>query len=189
MKRPSFDDHPAALPMPQTLPPQTDTDAPEEAAPERAAAEPQPRTPAPDAGPRSERGRPTALKLAELCLKFRGRDTKVLDLTAVTPVFDYFVLTTGSSKRQMVALAEEADLVMKRSGAPKLGGEGDESGLWILRDYGDVVLHVLTDDSRDLYDLEGLWGDAEHVDWRAELGLPAEEAAVEDESPAASEEE
>ena len=166
--------------MPQTLPPPTQADPVDRAA---SAAEPSPREPAPDAGPRSERGRPTALTLAELCVKFRGRDTAVLDLTAVTPVFDYFVVTTGSSKRQMVALAEEADLVMKRSGAPKLGGEGDESGLWILRDYGDVVLHVLTDDARDLYDLEGLWGDAERVDWRAALGLPAEAPAADDAPP------
>ncbi|QDT16528.1 ribosome silencing factor [Alienimonas californiensis] len=177
--------------MPQTLPPHTDSEARKEAATKESvsSAEPQPREPAPDAGPRRERGRPTALTLAELCVKFRGRDTKVLDLTEVTPVFDYFVLTTGSSKRQMVALAEEADLVMKRAGAPKLGGEGDESGLWILRDYGDVVLHVLTDDARDLYDLEGLWGDAEQVDWRASLGLPAEEPADDDDAPSFAEEE
>ena len=156
--------------MPQTLPPPTELTAAPPASPGA-----EPREPAPQAAARSERGRPTALKLAELCVKFRGRETAVLDLSAVTPVFDYFVVTTGSSKRQMVALAEEADLVMKRSGAPKLGGEGDDGGLWILRDYGDVVLHVLTDESRDLYDLEGLWGDAEVVDWRSELGLPAEE--------------
>ncbi|NNJ24701.1 ribosome silencing factor [Alienimonas chondri] len=162
--------------MPSTLPPPpapSSSEADSTEADERSG-EPQPRDPAPDAGPRSERGRPTALKLAELCVKFRGRDTKVLDLTKVTPVFDYFVISTGSSKRQMVALAEETDLMMKKSGAPKLGGEGDEGGLWILRDYGDVVLHVLTDESRDLYDLEGLWGDAEQVDWRSALGLPPE---------------
>ncbi len=120
-------------------------------------------------------------------MKFRGRETAVLDLTPITPVFDYFVVTTGSSKRQMVALAEEADLVMKRAGAPKLGGEGDDGGLWILRDYGDVVLHVLTDDSRDLYDLEGLWGDAEQVDWRAVLGLPAEAPSDAEDAPPVAE--
>ena len=173
--------------MPQTFPPPTDAPASDEAVAEKAASsadagEAAPREAAPDAGPRSEKGRPVALTLAELCVKFRGRDTTVLDLTKVTPVFDYFVIATGSSKRQMVALAEEADLVMKRSGAPKIGGEGDDGGQWILRDYGDVVLHVLTDESRDLYDLEGLWGDAEVVDWRAALGLPAEAAATDDDA-------
>ncbi|MEM9703412.1 MAG: RsfS/YbeB/iojap family protein, partial [Planctomycetota bacterium] len=71
-----------------------------------------------------------------------------------------------------------ADLTMKKAGAPKLSSEGDEGGQWILRDYGDVVLHVLTDESRDLYDLEGLWGDAERVDWRSALSLPAETPAT-----------
>ena len=153
--------------MPQTLAPPAEPDA----------AEPAAREAAPDAAARSERGRPVALQIAGLCARFRGRDTAVLDLSKVTPVFDYFVVTTGTSRRQMVALAEEADVTMKRAGAPKLGGEGDEGGLWILRDYGDVVLHVLTEEARDLYDLEGLWGDAEVVDWRAALGLPAEDDA------------
>ena len=116
--------------------------------------------PAPDAAGRSGRGRPAALELARVCTEFRGRDVAVLDLSAVTPHFDYFVLATGTSRRQMVALAEEADVRMKRSGAKKLGGEGDEGGLWIVRDYGDAVLHVFTADARDTYDLEGLWGDA-----------------------------
>ena len=129
---------------------------------------------APDAAARSERGRPVALELAKICTEFRGRDVAVLDLSAVTPVFDYFVLATGSSRRQMVALAEEADVRMKRAGTRKLGGEGDGGGAWILRDYGDVVLHVFTEESRDLYDLDGLWGDAGRVDWRSALGLPNE---------------
>ena len=133
------------------------------------------RPPAPQAAERRERGREAALRLAGICAEFRGRDTAVLDLTAVTPVFDYFVLTTGTSRRQMVALAEEADVRMKHAGDRKRGGEGDESGTWILRDYGDVVLHVLTEESRDLYDLEGLWGDADRVDWRTPLGIPREE--------------
>ena len=131
----------------------------------------------PDAADRSERGRPTALELARICTEFRGRDVRVLDLSAVTPHFDYFVLATGTSRRQMVALAEEADVRMKRSGAKKLGGEGDDGGLWIVRDYGDAVLHVFTEDARDTYDLEGLWGDAARVDWRSALGLPPESDA------------
>ena len=171
--------------MPQTLPTPVllDPDAPGPDAPDTAAGVDPGRDPAPDAAGRSDRGRPTALQLAGLCAKFRGRDVAVLDLTTVTPVFDYFVIATGASKRQMVALAEEADVTMKRAGAPKLGGEGDEGGQWILRDYGDVVLHVLTDESRDLYDLEGLWGDAETVDWRAALGLPAEAGGGPDDAP------
>ena len=129
---------------------------------------------APDAAGRSGRGRSTALELARICTEFRGREIRVLDLTRITPHFDYFVLATGASRRQMVALAEEADVRMKRAGTKKLGGEGDDGGQWIVRDYGDAVLHVFTEDARDTYDLEGLWGDAARVDWRTALGLPPE---------------
>ena len=166
-----------AYPADPAPPPPPMTTAPAPAADPAAATESDaaPRS-APDAAGRSERGRPTALELAKICTEFRGRDVAVLDLSAVTPVFDYFVLATGSSRRQMVALAEESDARMKRAGTRKLGGEGDDGGAWILRDYGDVVLHVFTEEARDLYDLEGLWGDAVRVDWRAALGLPAEPA-------------
>ena len=148
--------------------------APAPTAERDAPAEPAARTDAPDAAGRSERGRTSALELARICTEFRGRQITMLDLTKVTPHFDFFVLATGASRRQMVALAEEADVRMKRSDARKLGGEGDEGGLWIVRDYGDAVLHVFTDEARDTYDLEGLWGDAVRVDWRGALGLPPE---------------
>ncbi|MEX0703317.1 MAG: ribosome silencing factor [Planctomycetales bacterium] len=102
----------------------------------------------------------------------RGRDTVVLDLTAITPIVDYFVISTGTSGRQMLAIADEADQALKARGQKRIGREGLEGGSWILLDYGDVVLHIFSEDSRAAYDLERLWADAERVDWRAELGLP-----------------
>ena len=159
--------------MPATAEPAADLSPAAESA-EAASAEGESVDAAPDAAGRSGRGRPAALELARICTEFRGRDVAVLDLTAITPHFDYFVLATGASRRQMVALAEEADVRMKRAGSKKLGGEGDDGGQWIVRDYGDAVLHVFTEEARDTYDLEGLWGDAERVDWRSALGLPPE---------------
>ena len=99
----------------------------------------------------------------------RGRETIVLDLTAVTPIVDFFVISTGTSKRQMHAIAEETDRVLKIEGSRRLGREGLDSGIWILQDYGDVVLHVFTAESRAMYDLEHLWADAVIVDWRSVL--------------------
>lgn len=98
---------------------------------------------------------------------YRGQNTVVLDLTAVTPIFDYFVVTTGSSPRQMRALADEVDRVLRQEGSARLGVEGYESSTWLLQDYGDVVLHVFAPESRGIYDLEHLWADAPRVDWRA----------------------
>jgi ribosome-associated protein len=97
----------------------------------------------------------------------RGRDTLVLDLTGVTPIVDYFVVTTGASGRQMRAIAEEADRVLRKLGSRPFGTEGDEGSSWILHDFGDIVLHVFSPEARKLYDLEHLWADAPQVDWKS----------------------
>jgi ribosome-associated protein len=93
----------------------------------------------------------------------------VLDLTAVTPIFDFFVLTTASSPRQMRAIAEEVKRVLTAEGSKPLGTEGADSSTWVLEDYGDIVLHVFTPAARSLYDLEHLWADAVRVDWQGYL--------------------
>lgn len=110
-----------------------------------------------------------ACRCARAAEDFRGKDTTVLDLTAVTPIADYFVVTTGTSGRQMRALAEEVDRVLREYGSRPFGVEGREDSHWILHDFGDIVLHVFSPEARKLYDLEHLWADAPRVDWKAEL--------------------
>ena len=109
-----------------------------------------------------------ASRVANVCEDYRGRETLVLDMTQLTPLFDYFVITTGNSRRQMHAIAETADDVMEDHGTQRLAREGFD-GPWICQDYGDVVLHVFMPEARDLYDLENLWGDAPRIDWKAVL--------------------
>ena len=108
---------------------------------------------------------------------YRGQNTVVLDLTGVTPIFDYFVLTTGNSPRQMRAIADEVHRVLRQEGSERLGVEGYETSSWILQDYGDVVLHVFTPETRGIYDLERLWADAPRVDWRALHGQAQPESS------------
>ena len=75
----------------------------------------------------------------------------------------------------MKALGEEVARVMKKRGQQRLGEEGtDGDGVWVLQDFGDVVLHVFAPEGRELYDLEGLWADAP----RLELELSQNPAAV-----------
>ncbi len=93
----------------------------------------------------------------------------MLDLTNVTAIFDFFVLTTVSSGRQMRALVDEVERVLTAEGSVPLGTEGTESNTWMLEDFGDVVLHVFTPEARVLYDLEHLWADGVPVDWQAYL--------------------
>lgn len=131
-----------------------------------------------------EKQRQLSLQEACLCAQvaedFRGSDTVVLDLTEVTPLVDYFVITTGSNPRQMRALAEEVCTVLKARGRRNRGIEGEGDNAWLLLDYGDIVLHVFDQQARELYDLERLWADAKRVNWRdylrsasANTGTPA----------------
>lgn len=112
--------------------------------------------------------RELATLVARLADEYRGQDTIVLDLRRITPICDYFVITTAQSNRQMHALAEEANRAVKAHGQRRLGVEGLESSTWVLEDFGDVVLHIFNADARRLYDLEHLWSDAPRVDWKSE---------------------
>jgi ribosome-associated protein len=109
-----------------------------------------------------------ACLVARIADGFKGRATVVLDLAEVTPIVDYFVVTTATSRRQMHAVAEEVDRVLTAEGEQRLGLEGYNSDSWILQDYGDIVLHVFTPEARALYDLERLWADAPRIDWQAQ---------------------
>ena len=94
----------------------------------------------------------------------RGRDVVILDLRELTPLFDYFVLTTGTSRRQLHAIAEEIDDVLKRDfHDQRLGIEGYADSRWILLDYGDVVVHIFDEETRRYYDLENLWAGSKRV--------------------------
>lgn len=115
------------------------------------------------------KSRQLACKCARIADEFKANDIVVLDLTQLTPEFDFFVIATGNSRRQLHAIVEEADNMMEKVGIHRKGLEGYSDHSWILQDYGDIVLHVFEPASRDLYDLERLWGDAIVVDWQAEL--------------------
>lgn len=70
--------------------------------------------------------------------------------------------------RQSNAIAEEIRVLMKRDNTHRRNIEGKDSE-WILGDYGDIVLHIFTEETRELYDLERLWADATKVDWQSHI--------------------
>jgi ribosome-associated protein len=107
-----------------------------------------------------------AVSAARVCDDYRGQDTLVLDLTGITPICDYFVITTSTNRRQLHAIADEVDRMLREAGSRRMGREGYDSDSWVVQDYGDVVLHVFTPQTRELYDLENLWGDAPRIDWQ-----------------------
>lgn len=114
--------------------------------------------------------RANAVVAASIADQLRGQEILVLDLTGITSIVDFFVIATGTSHRQMHAIADEVNRKLKREdGNRRLSIEGYRTeGNWILTDYGDVVLHVFTTEGRALYNLEQLWADAPRIDWQAE---------------------
>jgi ribosome-associated protein len=94
----------------------------------------------------------------------RGRDITILDLRELTSTFDFFVIASGSSRRQLHAMSEEIDHALEQGlGDRRLGIEGYEQSRWILLDYGDVVVHLFEPETRAYYALEELWGQAKRV--------------------------
>ena len=112
----------------------------------------------------SERSLQMALAAARIAAENRGRNILVLDLRAITPIFDYFVVVTGTSRRQLHAMSEEIDHLLEVDMHDKrLGIEGYRESRWIVLDYGNIVVHLFDEETRDYYALEELWGDAPKV--------------------------
>jgi ribosome-associated protein len=113
---------------------------------------------------RPDRSLQLALTVAGIAEENRGRDIVILDMRKQTAIFDYFVMVTGTSRRQLHSISEEIDRVLQDTlGDRRLGIEGYIDGRWILLDYGDVVVHLFDEQSREYYDLEHLWGGAKRV--------------------------
>ena len=114
-------------------------------------------------GEQNKKARQFALMVAKLADDRNCTDIAVMDLTGISPATDYFVIATGTSDRQMRALADEICQDAKKEGTQRFGRAGYEQGRWILLDYVDVVIHLFDAEYRDYYDLELLWGDAERL--------------------------
>jgi ribosome-associated protein len=127
--------------------------------------------PSPISRTNPERSLELALAAARTAADNRATDLVVLDLKELTSEFDYFVLATGSSRRQLHAIAEEIDNVLEREMHDRrYGREGFDESRWILLDYGNVVIHLFDQETREYYRLEDLWGQARRVDLSEVLG-------------------
>lgn len=110
-----------------------------------------------------------AIDRAFLCARIaednKGKNILVLDMRNITPLFDYFVIITGASRRQIHTLAEEIDAALHGEGDQRNSISGYQANRWVVQDYGDIVVHVFDQEARDYYALEDLWADAPRLDW------------------------
>lgn len=84
-------------------------------------------------------------------------DVKVIDVRKQTTVTDYMVIASGRASRHVNAIAHKVMEDLKKAGFASISSTGLETGDWVLIDFGDIILHVMQPDSRQFYNLEGLW--------------------------------
>ncbi|MBI4580223.1 MAG: ribosome silencing factor [Planctomycetes bacterium] len=113
-----------------------------------------------------------ARQLARLASDNRAEDIVILDLRNLSAVADFFVIATGTSDRQMRAIADQVEAHGLTVGQRVYGRSGYENATWLLIDYVDVVLHLFDAERRQYYDLELLWGDAPRIDWQDQTAQP-----------------
>ncbi len=114
---------------------------------------------------RQQRSAELAFAAARTVAENQGKNVKVLDMREQTAIFDYFVIATGTSQRQLRAMSDAvSDELEKKLGDRRLSTEGYEQSRWILCDYGSVVVHLFDEEARDFYALEDLWVGAKPVD-------------------------
>jgi ribosome-associated protein len=103
----------------------------------------------------------TAIKAV---IEKKAEELVALDLREIASFTDYFLICSGTSTRQVQAIADEVVEKLKEQGARPLHVEGYSSGQWVLIDYGDMIVHVFEQRAREFYDLERLWRDAKRLE-------------------------
>ena len=101
-----------------------------------------------------------ALAAAKALDAKKGVDIRLLAISDISTLADYFLICTGTSSTHVKTLCDAVEEALDSLDEPVLRREGHRSGTWVLLDYGCMVVHVFTDETRKFYDLERLWSDA-----------------------------
>lgn len=99
-------------------------------------------------------------ELADVAVDRKASDVTILDIGKITTLADYFLIATGTSDRQINAVANAIQDRMKELGVFRIAREGLPADGWVLLDYGQIIVHVFGQEQRDYYDLERRWSDA-----------------------------
>lgn len=94
----------------------------------------------------------------------KGEDIRVIDISGVTVIADYFIIAGGSNPNQVQALVDNVEEQMYKAGYDDPRVEGYNTASWVLLDYNDVIVHVFSQDDRLFYDLERIWRDGKEID-------------------------
>lgn len=110
----------------------------------------------------------TAKEIAKNAFMFldekKAMDIKIIDISQISVIADYFIICGGSNSRQVQAIAENVEEKLGKMGVEPRSTEGYQSANWILLDYQDVIIHVFNQEQRLFYDLERIWVDGKLVE-------------------------
>lgn len=124
--------------------------------------------PRPDAGTDDDAARDLAVKAAQLLGDYDCLDILVFDVRKQSPITSYILIASGTSDRQIKALGKHVTDLAQPLGFDRFGEDTDKTSRWVVLDFVDVMVHLFEPETRSLYDLEMLWGDAPRVDWARE---------------------
>jgi ribosome-associated protein len=130
----------------------------------------EPKPPLPQRPSPSKEAQRIALAAAKAGLDKKATGVEIVDVTGKVDYADFLVLMTGQSDRHVAALADAVDEALGKAGVNAISVEGLPAAHWVLIDFVDVVVHVFQEESRGLYDLDGLWMDARRVPVPEEAG-------------------
>ncbi len=94
----------------------------------------------------------------------KAEDIRVIDISQVSVIADYFIIANGNNRSQIQALSDAVEEALGRAGYPLKQKEGYHNANWVLLDFGDVIFHIFDKENRLFYDLERLWFDGKTVD-------------------------
>lgn len=120
-----------------------------------------------------------ASRIIESCVEAKALDIKLLDVSQVFSLSSYFVVMSGRSDRHVQGICNRIQHDLGEAKVKPIALEGYDKGHWVLLDYGDVIVHIFYESTREHYDLESLWVTAESVDISDQLrGLPSDREAA-----------
>lgn len=109
-----------------------------------------------------------AKKMAQIAYKAledkKGEDIKVINISEISVLADYFIIANGTSESQVRALVDNVEEQLGKAGFDAKQREGYGTGSWVLLDFGDIIVHIFDKENRLFYDLERIWRDGKLVD-------------------------
>ena len=116
----------------------------------------------------TESGKDRSAALAKIAIQVledkKGEDIRVIDISDLSVLADYFIIATGNNRTQVQAMADEVEQKLGRAGAVPKQIEGYQAANWVLLDFGDVIIHIFDAQNRLFYDLERIWKDGRQID-------------------------